>query len=766
MKKILFFLLGTFFVLGIKAQSVATKKSKPFLIHAIGEPIKVDGILDESVWNGLRARTLEHTFVQHYPYDTSVSQTRTNFELAHDDKFFYAAFVCENKNPHKPFVVQSLKRDFSVLTNDAVILSISPFLDGQNGFSFGVTPFNAQREGAIENGGTMGVTTAWDQVWFSETKISDSFWIAEMAIPFSSIRFTKGSKVWTFNVSRIDYRNNEISSYVRVPRNFNISSLVFSDSIIWEKPLAVKPKKFVLIPYLSGNFLSAGPGSKFTNSPKIGMDAKIAITSSLNLDITVNPDFANVDVDVQQLNLTRYSLYFPERRQFFIENSDLFANFGFRQIRPFFSRRIGLNDGYNGNIPILYGLRVSGKYGNGLRLGAMNLTTDEVVGKENTVINRTNYTVLAFQKKVFHSSNIGMIYVNDVVLDKKFADSGELKHKSDYNSILGIEYNLLTKGNTWSGKGFLMKSFYPGLSNGMGYAHATWLLRRTLNWMFMWNHEYVSKHFKARSGFVPRVDNFNPSTGRVEKFDYWRLEPEVKYTYYPNQNNILNNISVMLYNSSYYDSMFVPTESNSEIGFDFNFQNSAVIHTSLDHEYYRLFLPFAPVDLPGGGYFTGQFNWLNWHTEFTTNSRKSLTASVEFTTGKYFIGNKNEFNATLNYRVPGLGKKKLPKWYISSNFQRIRIDLKDSGLYNIDLVGLKIEHSLNTTMYLTGYWQLNAQRQLMNMNLRFQWRYRPMSDIFIVFSQNWNQMALTPNALTESWMAKGRSIAAKLVYWF
>jgi hypothetical protein len=212
--------------------------------------------------------------------------------------------------------------------------------------------------------------------------------------------------------------------------------------------------------------------------------------------------------------------------------------------------------------------------------------------------------------------------------------------------------------------------------------------------------------------------------------------------------------------------MFIPTESNSEIGFDFNFQNSAIIHTSLDHEYYRLFLPFAPVDLPGGGYFTGQFNWLNWHTEFTTNSRKPITASVEYTTGKYFIGYKNEFNATLNYRVPGLGKKKLPKWFISSNFQRIRIDLRDSGLYNIDLVGLKIEHSINTTMYITGYWQLNAQKELMNMNLRFQWRYRPMSDIFIVFSQNWKQFALTPNALTESWMAQGKSIAAKLVYWF
>lgn len=766
MKKIQLFLLC--FVLHplVNSQNTVSQKAKPFVVHAVKENIKIDGLLNENIWSNLYNRVKEHTFTQYYPYDTSKSNTRTSFELAHDDKFLYAAFVCENKNAQKPFVVQSLKRDFSVLTNDAVILSISPFLDGQNGFSFGVTPHNAQREGAIENGGTMGVTTAWDQVWYSATKISDSFWVAEMAIPFSSIRYTRGSKVWNFNVSRIDYRNNEISNYVKVPRNFNISSLVFTDSMIWEKPVDVRSKNFVLIPYISGNSISGGPGSPFKHSPKIGLDAKIGITSSLNLDITANPDFANVDVDVQQLNLTRYSLYFPERRQFFIENSDLFANFGFRQIRPFFSRRIGLDNRYNGNIPILYGVRISGKYGNGLRLGAMNMTTDRVDIDTSKFIGRVNYTVFALQKKVFSSSNIGMIFVHDQVLGQKFADSGELSKKADYNSVLGVEYNLLTKGNTWSGKGFVMKSLYPGLSNSLGYSHASWLLRKSLNWMFMWNHEYVSKHFKARTGFVPRVDNYDPVSDKIIKFDYWRLEPEIKYTYYPKSNKLLNNFSVMAYNSSYYDSMFSMTESNSELGFDFNFQNSAIIHTSLDHEYYRLFLPFAPVNLPGKGYFTGQFHWYNWHTEFTSNSRKPLFGTVEFTTGNYFIGYKNEFNATLNYRIPGLGKKRLPRWFVSSNFQRIRIDLRDSGLYNIDLVGLKVEHSLNTTMYLTGYWQLNAQNKLMNMNIRFQWRYRPMSDIFIVFSQNWNQFYLTPKEQTDIWYTKGRSIAAKLVYWF
>jgi len=748
-------LLGIlFFSASLFGQVYSYNKSKPFIIHKVNQPVKVDGILDEAIWAKLRDNIIEHEFVQYFPYDTSKAITKTEFELAHDDKFIYAAFVCQNRNVKKPFVIQSLKRDFSVNTNDAVVLSISPFLDGQNGFSFGVTPFNAQREGAIENGGNMGVTTAWDQVWVSQTKISDSFWVAEIAIPLSSIRFIKGSKVWSFNVARIDLKNNEISSYKRVPRNYNVSSLVFADSMIWENPIIEKSKNLAIIPYVSSISESKGPGQAFSTKPKFGGDAKIGITSSLNLDITVNPDFANVDVDVQQLNLTRYSLYFPERRQFFIENSDLFANFGFRQIRPFFSRRIGLNSTV-GNVPILYGVRLSGKYGNGLRLGAMNLTT----ARFNESIAPINYTVLAFQKKVFQASNFGMILVNDQVLNSN--------KKVDYNTVAGLEFNLLTKSNIWSGKAFVQKSFYPGIGNH-GYAHATWLLYKTLKWFVMWNHEYVSKSFVARTGFVPRTDNYNLITGKTVKYDYWRLEPQIKRVFYPKGSlkKIINNYGLSIYNSSYYDSSFNPTESYTENSIEFNFQNSTYLQISYEKEYYRLFLPFAPVNLPDTGYFKGKYHWDNLHIEFNSNTRKSLSCSTEYIRGGYFDGRKTEYIAAVSYRLPGMGKRKLPKWFVTANIRHVDIQVRDSLNYKIDLIGFKADYTLTTTTYLTGYWQLNAQNKLMNVNIRFQWRYRPMCDLFVVFSQNWNQVYLVPTARTEVWDAKGRNLAAKIVYWF
>jgi len=511
-------------------------------------PVTVDGELDEAIWQSV---FVSRPFVQYFPYDTSLSKSQTQLAFTYDDKHLYFAVKCIDRNPQKQFVIQSLKRDFSVTNSDGVVLTLSTFKDGQNGFSFGVTPYNSQREGSVEGGGGFGVTTAWDQVWHSATQLKDGFWTAEFSIPFNSIRFTPGVSVWGFNVTRFDFKNNEVSNYARVPRNFNVSSLVFCDSMqFMGKPLSKSNRNLVFIPYVSG-MTSQGVSGKRTflsdpisGSPKFGFDAKLGITRSLNLDITANPDFAQVDVDVQQINLTRYNLFFPERRQFFIENSDLFAGFGFRQIRPFFSRRIGLSD--NGAVPILGGVRLSGKLGDGLRIGAMNITTRSVDVKEgNKVVHlpAVNYTVASMQKKVFAASNVALIWVHDQKLgvQRTFTDGkGNRDSTGDYNSVVGGEFNLLTKNNRWGGKAFIQKSFYPGLHGLEGFAHATWLRYKSLHWMAMWNHEYVSRSFVARTGFVPRTDNIDAKTGKMYRYNYYRLEPNLGYTWYP-KHKFINN---------------------------------------------------------------------------------------------------------------------------------------------------------------------------------------------------------------------------------
>jgi hypothetical protein len=775
MRSILLILTSLFFhaiLVARSADSIFVGKSGKLPVVYSASPVVVDGELDEPIWSGA---FVSRPFVQYFPYDTSLAKSQTQVAFAYDDKHLYFAVKCIDRNPQKQFVIQSLKRDFSVRNSDGVVLTLSTFKDGQNGFSFGVTPYNSQREGSVEGGGVFGVTTAWDQVWHSETKLKDGYWTAEFSIPFNSIRFTPGVSVWGFNVTRFDFKNNEVSNFARVPRNFNVSSLVFCDSLqFMGKPLSKSNLNLVLIPYVSGMTSQGVSGlrtrlsDRVTGSPKFGFDAKLGITRSLNLDITANPDFAQVDVDVQQINLTRYNLFFPERRQFFIENSDLFAGFGFRQIRPFFSRRIGLGD--YGAVPILGGVRLSGKLGDGLRIGAMNITTRSVDIKDGSKVVHlpaVNYTVASLQKKVFAASNVALIWVHDQKLgvQRTYTDSeGKRDSTGDYNSVVGGEFNLLTKNNRWGGKAFIQKSFYPGLHGLEGFAHATWLRYESLHWMAMWNHEYVSRSFIARTGFVPRIDNIDGKTGKLYRYSYYRLQPNVGYTWYP-KNKFVNNHNLSVDNSSYYDSSFGVTESTSELGYTVVFQNSGNFHISLDHDYYNLFLPFDPLDK--NLYYFGRYQWLTVHSEFTSNSRKRLSAFCELMYGGYFQGTKREFNGNINYRAPRIGKLNLPKLLLSANWNHINVMLPDSlGTSKINLLGFKAEYSLSATKYITGFLQYNTQTEKMNVNIRFQWRYRPMSDIFLVFSQNYNQFnSVLPNR--ELYMGPSyRSLAAKWVYWF
>jgi hypothetical protein len=378
-----------------------------------------------------------------------------------------------------------------------------------------------------------------------------------------------------------------------------------------------------------------------------------------------------------------------------------------------------------------------------------------------------NYTVASLQKKVFSASNVALIWVHDQKLgvQKVYTDKkGNRDSIGDYNSVVGGEFNLLTKNNQWGGKAFIQKSFYPGLHGLEGFAHATWLRYKSLHWMAMWNHEYVSRSFIARTGFVPRTDNIDAKTGKFYRFSYYRLEPNLGYTWYP-KNKLINNHGLSIYNSSYYDSTFGVTESTSELGYDAVFQKSAIFHLSLDHNYYNLFLPFDPLNRKL--FFFGKYQWIAIHPEFTTNSRKRLSAFCEVIYGGYFQGTKTEFNGNINFRAPRFGKLKLPKLLLTANWNHINIMLPDSmGTSKINLLGLKAEYSLSTTRYITGFLQYNTQTEKMNVNIRFQWRYRPMSDIFLVFSQNYNRFnSVLPNH--EMYMGPSyRSLAAKWVYWF
>ena len=355
----------------------------------------IDGILDEPAW--VTADKANH-FQRVLPTDTGYAAAKTDVMVTYTASTLYIGITCWDPTPGKR-PVESLRRDFTFNKNDNFIAFIDTFNDQTNGFAFGVSSEGAQWDGMQANGGLVNLD--WDIKWRSAVKNYKDRWVAEFAIPFRSVRYNGGEAEWGINFSRLDLKTNEKSSWAPMPRQFATATLAFTGSLVWDKPLPSSGPRFSLIPYVSAKATQDNEsGSKKKFSATGGMDAKVILSTSMNLDLTVNPDYSQVEVDQQRTNLDRFELFFPEKRQFYLENSDLFANLGTDNLRPFFSRRIGLSN------PVQAGARLSGKIGNNWRLGLMDMQT-----AENADIKAGNFTVAALQRKIFRRSSISAFVV-------------------------------------------------------------------------------------------------------------------------------------------------------------------------------------------------------------------------------------------------------------------------------------------------------------------------------------------------------------------
>jgi hypothetical protein len=711
------------------------QKPEPSLyIQKTVQNITIDGILNETVWQQTEKA---NDFYISTPIDTSYAKSKTEVMLTYDDKNLYIAAVCYDEIPGE-YIIQSLKRDFSYPRTDAFSVIFNPSNDKTNGFSFAVSPKGIQREGSIENGGDFGVTTAWGNLWYSAVSQGDGKWFVEISIPFNSIRFAEGSTEWSVNFTRNDLKRNESSAWAAVPRNFNIATLSYCGKLIWDKPLE-KPKKYVaIIPYASGG-LSKDYVANTDLKPSVnaGVDAKIAISSSLQLDLTVNPDFSQVEVDRQQTNLSRFSLFFPERRNFFIENGDLFSNFGFSQIRPFFSRKIGLKDG--STIPILGGARLSGKVGDNWRIGAMTMQTDG--GSAGL---GQNFSVAALQRQVGKSSNLGIIGVNRSSVEK-----GDFV-KSAFNRLLGVDYNFATADRNHRGKVFFHKSFSFDKPED-SYAHASWYTFSTPSFKAMWNHEYVGKNYNAAVGFVPRVERYNPQLFTIERHGYWRLEPLLRYNFYPKKSANLIYHGPSLYMDRYMDNTYTLTDNQVRYGYEVQFKNTSNFFAYYNQWYTKLFFDTDVSFTGDSAIASGGYSYDNVALSYISNLRKPFNWEAGLTTGEYYSGRRTNAKLDLNYRWQPWGI-----FGLSYNYNSIDMPHLDKTV-DISLIGASAEMSFTKAIFFTTFFQYNTQANNFNINSRLQWRYRPLSDLYLVYSENY---------VATDLIVKNRALVVKFIYWF
>ena len=718
------------------AQLVAQTNTKTnAFAFKLKQPITLDGVLDEEIWKD--AEGWNGDFTQFFPSDTSLSKVPTRVKVAYDDTNIYLAAIMENRGPRK-YVSTSLRRDYRGEQNDGISFSFDTFNDGTNAYQFGVNPYGVQREALVSNGGSRpdDLNLAWDNKWYSEAKMMENHWQVEVVIPLSTLRFSEGAQSWNVNFFRVDSDANERSTWGPIPRTNLIFSTAFLRKMIFEEPLQKKRTNISLIPYVAGrtskNFLE---NSGEPLRPAIGGDAKIGIGPAMNLDLTFNPDFSQIEVDQQVTNLDRFEIFFPERRQFFLENGDLFDNFGQPRSRPFFSRRIGVDidsaTGQNVQSKIIYGARLSGKLNENWRLGAMNMqtATDEeagIVGK--------NFTVFALQRRVFERSNIGLIYANKETL--ALDDFQQLFDPNAYNRLLGIDYNLNSADGKWTGKAFYHRSF-ESVKVDKPYSFNAYLMYTDLHWNWTFSVQDVGKSFNPEVGFAPRKD-------------FKLINPNVTYLFYPKSKNI-NRHGPKLEFESYWNETLGTTDRDINLGYLIRFNSIAELVITQKNRYVYLFKDFDPTRSGGKPLAAGtDYTFRNFLVEFKSSPRKKLNVNLVGEFGEYYTGSIQRITSQTGLRIGYLAN-------ISMNFNYARIRLpqpqRDADLI---LVGPRIDLTLTKELFWTTFVQYNSQIDNMNINTRIQWRYAPASDFFFVYTDNY---------FPGDFMPKQRSLVFKLNYW-
>ncbi|MCB9284779.1 MAG: carbohydrate binding family 9 domain-containing protein [Lewinellaceae bacterium] len=752
MKSHLFFLFSFLFCLSIALEG-QSDNTYSLSIKKTDTPILLDGQLLEAAW---QEAAVAKDFFQDYPFDTSYASSPTEVRVCFDDQFLYIGATVYQKRAN--YIISSLKRDFDFGESDEFHVNIDPFKDKLNGFHFAVSPLNVQREGLTDNGAN--VNTDWDNKWYSQVYNEDDRWTVEMAIPFKTLRYKNhsGSNSWRINFVRVDLKQNEVSSWVPVPRQFDPTSLAFTGELIWEAPPPRPGLNVSLIPYVTGSterdFEFEFPTEYHANG---GLDAKIALTPSLNLDLTINPDFSQVEVDQQLTNLSRFELFFPERRQFFLENQDLFSMFGFPNSRPFFSRRIGLSSGTikktttSGqvievdrlvSVPILAGARLSGKLNPNWRIGLLNMTTG---AQKDLSLGPANYTVGVLQRKVFERSTIGAVFVNKESFSENPNGAGYRHDATGYNRVAGLEYNLYSKDNKWEAEAFYHRSFSAG-DNKDAQAAAVFIGYYPRKWRGYLSSQYIGSGHRADMGFVPR-------TG------FLSLGPGLNYILFPKNSKVKEKIiqyTIGISNDFIFNRPdFQLTDRRHGLSGEIQFNGQSELSVGLSSEYIYLFFPFDPTnsggkELPEGSEYTFQQIGMS----FSSDQRKNLFFYLDFGAGQYFNGNILHAGGSLHYRMQPYG-------VFGLTFTRD--DIRLPAPYNSAkfwLVGPRAELSFSRSLFFSLFLQYNTQSHNVNINSRLQWRFRPVSDLFLVYTDNY----LTDNFFFD-FPVKNRALVLKITYW-
>ncbi|MGE3843398.1 MAG: DUF5916 domain-containing protein [Vicinamibacterales bacterium] len=670
----------------------------------IEEAIVLDGNLDEAAWAQASPAA---DFYQKLPRNGAPASERTEARFLYDDDNLYVGVTCFDSAIDK-LLIKDLREDFDFSTTDLVQIFIDSLHDRRSGFTFVVNPAGARRDSQISISG--GANQDWDGVWDAKVSIGPEAWVVEFAIPFKTVRFSGApSQEWGLNLSRRVMHLSEESNWSPVPIRFSgnqadmAGTLRGLQNVRQGRNLKVKP--FVVA---GGTQARTGDRTRTTTDLDGGFDLKYSLTPSMTVDATYRTDFAQVEVDQQQVNLTRFNLFFPEKRDFFLENSGNFSfgagnrTFGATtsNLVPFFSRSIGLGGG-GSPIPIVAGSRVSGQAGRN-DLGLLVMKT-EAVTTSTASTPSNSYFVGRYKRNLLRTSWIGGIFT-----DRESTKPG------DYNRVYGpdVHFQFFQKLELDS---YVLRSETPGRS-GKNMARNFVTAWRDDEWVVSAEYNAVEPNFNPEVGFVRRA-NMSQYSGEAA----WR--PQLR-------SDAIRNLDFTA-SVDYFENGAGSIETRTqEATVGVQFENSASFSFNTNQTFDRLLRPFAirpTVAIPAG-----EYQYRRYTVTYNTPNNRSVRLTGNTNWGEFWDGRNLSVTAGLNMR---------PNYHLNVDlsYSRSQVTLP-YGSFTTGLVGARVAYGFSPRAFLNAFVQYNADTNQVSSNLRFNFTHHPLSDLYLVYNDRRDTM--------------------------
>lgn len=666
-------------------------------------PLRVDGQLNEAVYYNNPPMS---DFIQAEPREGQPATEKTDVWVTFDSSNVYVSFRCWESQPDK-IVATEMRRDGTIIFtgDDSVLFQFDTFYDRRNSFVFTTNPLGARMEGQVTN--ERQYSGDWNPVWEIKAGRFDKGWTIEAAVPFKSLRYRPGrSQIWGFNVRRYNRHKNEFSHLTRIPAARGPQAYQQASFAATLVGLETPPgsKNLEIKPYATSGLttdVQARPSVSNDLSSDFGLDLKYGITQNLTSDFTYNTDFAQVEADEQQINLTRYSLFFPEKREFFLENQGLF-NFGNVTTMNatgdtpllFYSRRVGLEKG--AVVQIQSGGRLTGRVGR-FGIGALSIQTDE---ETNAGVRATNFSVMRLKRDLLRRSSLGLIAT------QRSPGSGG----AEKNRAYGVDSTFAFFDN-------LTISTYWARTEG-GRPRGDTSYRAQL--------DYAGDRYGIQAERLVVGENFDPQIGFVRRYDMRKTYGLVRFSPRPKSIKRVRKFSWIGAVSRVQNAAGRLETRNLNGEFDIDFQNGDKFTVTYDDAYEFLSQPLgllAGVSVPVGGY-----NFSNTHIAYNLGKQRRISGNFSADYGSYYDGHKTTVGISQG-RMNLSSQLSIEPTYSINNVELVE------GSFTAHLLGSRITYTMTPLMFTSALIQYNSTNQAVMANVRLRWEYHPGSELFVVFNE-------------------------------